>query len=99
MTIKMRLNKDIKEFITRYVEENFSGSKVFLFGSRTDDNKKGGDIDVLILSEEKLSFSDMSKMRISFYKIFGEQKIDLVNFTYSEETPFKKIALSQAIEL
>ncbi len=95
----MRLKKDIKDFLSRYAEENFSGAKIFLFGSRTDDDKKGGDIDVLILSEKKLRFSDLSRMRISFYKAFGEQKIDLVNFTFSEEYPFKSIALEQAIEL
>ena len=95
----MRLNKDIENFISGYVRENFTGAKVFLFGSRTDDNKKGGDIDVLILTEKKLNFSDLSKMRINFYKTFGEQKIDLVNFTYSDDDPFKSIALEQAVEL
>ena len=95
----MRLNKSIQEFITIYVKKNFPGAKVFLFGSRTDDSKKGGDIDVVILTDEKLSLSDLSKMRISFYKAFGEQKIDLVNFTYSEDSSFKNIALSQAVEL
>ncbi|MHB1688926.1 MAG: nucleotidyltransferase family protein [Ignavibacteriaceae bacterium] len=95
----MRLKKDIAEFITRYVKGNFPDAKVYLFGSRADDNKKGGDIDVLILSNEKLSFSDLSKMRINFYKSFGEQKIDLINYTYLEEAPFKNIALSQAVEL
>ncbi len=95
----MRLKKEIAEFIRQYIEENFPGARVYLFGSRADDNKKAGDIDVLILSGQKLSFSDLSKMRISFYKSFGEQKIDLINFTYSDENPFKKIALSQAVEL
>ncbi len=95
----MRIKKEIAEFITHYVKENFPDARVYLFGSRADDNKKGGDIDVLILSNEKLSFSDLSKMRISFYKSFGEQKIDLVNFTYFEDSPFKEIALSQAIKL
>ncbi len=95
----MRLKKDIAEFIRNYVKENFPDAKVYLFGSRADDNKKGGDIDVLILTNEKLSFPDLSKMRIDFYKVFGEQKIDLINFTYTEETPFKGIALSQSVEL
>ena len=95
----MRLNKEIKEFIANYVKENFPGGKVFLFGSRTDDNKKGGDIDIVILTEEKLELSDLSKMRVNFYKKFGEQKIDLINFTYSEDTPFKNIALDEAVEL
>ena len=87
----MRLKKEVAEFITGYVKENFPGAKAFLFGSRADDKKRGGDIDVLI--------SELSGMRISFYKLFGEQKIDLINFTYKEKTPFKEIALNQAVEL
>jgi predicted nucleotidyltransferase len=95
----MRLKKEIAEFIKHYVKENFPGSSVYLFGSRADDNERGGDIDVLILSEVKLSFADISKMRVRFYKEFGERKIDLVNFTYDEVDPFKDIALNKAVEL
>lgn len=95
----MRLKKEIREFLTGYVNENFTDAKVYLFGSRTDDNMKGGDIDILILTNEKLGFSSLSQMRINFYKNFGEQKIDLINFTYQDNDPFKDIALSQALEL
>jgi predicted nucleotidyltransferase len=95
----MRLKKEIAGFIRSYVKENFQDSSVYLFGSRADDNERGGDIDVLILSKVKLSFADISKMRVSFYKEFGERKIDLVNFTYEEVNPFKDIALDKAVEL
>lgn len=95
----MRLKKEMSNFFVHYAKENFSGSKVYLFGSRTDDEKKGGDIDILILTNEKLTFTDLSKMRISFYKVFSEQKIDLINYTFGEKNSFKNIALQNAIEL
>ena len=95
----MRLKEDIKEFFVRYVQEHFSDAKVYLFGSRVDDKSKGGDIDILIISKDKLSFNNLSQMRISFYKIFGDQKLDVINFTFTEQDPFKDIALSEAIEL
>ena len=95
----MRLKEEMREFFACYVRENFQDAKVYLFGSRIDDNAKGGDIDILVISNEKLSFMDISRMRIHFYKMFSEQKIDIINFAYSEEDPFKKIALSHAIEL
>ncbi len=95
----MRLKEDIKDFLSRYAEENFSDAEVFLFGARVNFSKKGEDLDAQILTEKKLSFSDLTKMRISFYIAFGEQKIDLVNFTCSEKNHFKNIALEQAIEL
>jgi len=95
----MRLKENIRKFFIQYVEEHFSDSRVYLFGSRVDDSGKGGDIDILIISKEKLSITNLSHMRISFYKIFGEQKLDIINFTFAEQDPFKDIALSQAIEL
>ena len=95
----MRIKKEINDFIKTYVNENFTGASVYLFGSRTDDDKKGGDIDILILTNEKLTFSDLSRMRTSFYKVFVEQKIDLVNFTFDDNKPFKNIALETAVEL
>jgi predicted nucleotidyltransferase len=69
----MRIKKEISGFIKTYVNENFAGASVYLFGSRTDENKKGGDIDILLLTNERLNFSDLSRMRTSFYKVFGEQ--------------------------
>ena len=95
----MRLKENMRAFFTRYVNENIPEAKVYLFGSRMDDNAKGGDIDILIISKEKLSFMDISQLRICFYKMFGEQKVDIVNFAYNEEDPFKNIALNHAIEL
>ena len=35
----------------------------------------------------------------SFFKEFGWQKLEIVNFCFSEEAPFKQIALQQAIRL
>ena len=95
----MRLKENIRKFFIQYVEEHFSDAKVYLFGSRVDDSGKGGDIDILIISKEKLSFTNLSQIRINFNKNFGEQKLDVINFTYSEKDPFKEIALSKAIEL
>jgi len=95
----MRIKQEIVDFTLAYVKNNFTGAKVYLFGSRTDDNKKGGDIDILILSKERLSISDLSKLRIELYKKIGEQKIDLVNYTFNDKNPFKDIVLEFAVEL
>lgn len=68
----------------------------YLFGSRTDLNAKGGDIDILLLSHKKLSFRELSDMRIAFIKQFGDQKLDIVNFTYHQENPFKELIMLDA---
>ncbi|MFH0992204.1 MAG: nucleotidyltransferase domain-containing protein [bacterium] len=95
----MRLKQTIQIFLAAYVKEHFSDARIFLFGSRISDSEKGGDIDLLILTKERLNYSDLSRMRIEFYKTCGEQKIDLVNFTFDDIDPFKSIALSHSIEL
>lgn len=49
---------------------------IYLFGSRTNDDLQGGDIDLLVVSD-CLTRKDMSRLRIDFFKHFGEQKIDI----------------------
>lgn len=51
----MRISKRTIEIINRAIKDSFGSVKVYLFGSRVDDNKKGGDIDIAIkcdISEE-----------------------------------------------
>ena len=67
--------------------------EVYLFGSRVHDNQRGGDIDILILSSERLSRRILREVKVNFYERFGYQKIDLVNFTFEEEDSFKELAL------
>lgn len=93
----MRLKPEIKEFIIKATDKYFPGANIYLFGSRVDDEAKGGDIDLLLLSDEKITSIDIRKFRISFYKEFGWRKIDLVNFRKNEEATFKSIALKNAV--
>ena len=51
-------------------------AKIYLFGSRIDDNKRGGDIDLLIFSNE-LSQGDVSKIKYNLWEEIGEQKLDI----------------------
>ena len=71
---------------------------MYLFGSRVDDSKKGGDIDILILSD-KLTKRDLRKIRINFFKKFGEQKLDIILDRTDVQKIFTKHILKQAIEL
>ena len=74
-------------------------SKVYLFGSRLDDTQKGGDIDIMVLTDKKLSIRNRSHIRYGFYEKYGEQKLDLVNFTFDEESPFKNLVLIEGVEV
>lgn len=77
----MRLSQFEKETINTLARKYFGqGTTVFLFGSRTDDLKKGGDIDLFIHNsndqfltlETKIHFLAELKTKI------GERKIDVV---------------------
>ncbi len=52
-------------------------AKIYLFGSRTNDKTKGGDIDVLVISA-KIGFKEKTKIRIGIFNEIEEQKLDLV---------------------
>ncbi len=76
----MRLTQDEVTLIKKAFYETFQSGKIYLFGSRVDDNKRGGDIDLYLVPEIK--FEDERKRKISFLikldEYLGEQKIDVI---------------------
>jgi predicted nucleotidyltransferase len=95
----MRVQQEQLDFLKHQILSRARNAKVYLFGSRADDTQKGGDVDILILSEKKLSFIDKTRIKYAFYEKYGEQKIDLVNFRFDEDSNFKELALMEAIEI
>ena len=81
MRLKEKERLFIKEIAKRYFGDD---AQIYLFGSRLSDNKKGGDIDLYIETNNKdYVFDKKIKMLQALYKQLGEQKIDIVinNFT------------------
>jgi len=73
-------------------------AKLYLFGSRVDDTKQGGDIDLMVVSD-CLSRKDISRLRIEFFKRFGEQKMDVL-LDDGEFTPiFHRLVMQKALLL
>ena len=95
----MRISSAEHEFIKEYWQRNFPGSSVYLFGSRADETGKGGDIDLMVISHKTITISDKVNFLSVFMTRFGEQKVDLVAFTYQEDLPFKNVAISSAVQL
>lgn len=77
----MRLTEKEKLAIIDTAMKVFGTCRVVLFGSRTDDTQKGGDIDLMI-EPACLDSEKWYEMKISYLvelkKIIGEQKIDLI---------------------
>ena len=95
----MRITENEKNVIIEAVNTADPAAKVWLFGSRTDDNKKGGDIDIAILSE-KINKDVMQKIQVRRFicNRIGEQKIDIVTSSEGKEA-FFRLAVAEGIEL
>lgn len=79
----MRLNaKEIEAIkdVTRKVFGEYS--TVSLFGSRTDDSLRGGDIDIFIRCNRRVPKAELYNLKIIFLielkKRIGDQKIDVI---------------------
>lgn len=99
----MRLTTQQKTIIKQVVLELCSAdTNVFLFGSRLDDNKKGGDIDLLIQIEQEVTNPALLAAQIQsrVMRQIGEQKIDVLlmapNLT---NLPIHDVALEKGVLL
>lgn len=95
----MRVPQNQLLFLKTQIHEYLPDAKIYLFGSRVDDSKRGGDIDILILSENKLDLKQRIAIKLAFAEKFGEQKIDLVSFLLNENSAFKELVLLTAIKI
>ncbi|HIE02824.1 MAG: nucleotidyltransferase domain-containing protein [Candidatus Parabeggiatoa sp.] len=93
----MRLSQKEVQSIKQTIHIFDPKALIYLFGSRVDDTKKGGDIDLLVLSK-KLGFMEKIRIKIKLYELIGEQKIDLI---IAENTlkPFVQIIQEKAMLL
>ena len=97
--LKVRLRErevlTIKKAITEFDPE----AEIFIFGSRADLSKKGGDIDILVLSD-RIGWRERRKIRIALIKELGDRKIDLIVSQKDEiEEPIVKLALEEGVKV
>ncbi len=90
----MRLSeKEIKVLKTAAQKVWGANVKVRLFGSRTDDTKKGGDIDLLINPGRNLNTRELVLSKANFlsqlFISMGEQKIDVIIESPEKEIIFR----------
>ena len=93
----MRLRKSEKESIVKAIKSIDPESKIYLFGSRTNDSLKGGDIDLLIVTD-KLTYNDKLAIKKRLFSEIEEQKIDII-ISQSGDEPFVKMIFDQAVKL
>ena len=94
----MRISEIEKTTIVNAILEKDKNAQIFLFGSRTDDFKKGGDIDILIQSDE-IGLLEIVKIKSTIFKNLPEQKIDLLVSKSNETNHFVDFISDQLISL
>lgn len=85
--ILMRLSKNLQQKLKKFISSSFGEVDIYLFGSRTDDSKKGGDIDFAI---DTLVTKDIfKKQKIKFISLLVladyDLKIDLVQLSQASK--------------
>ena len=71
----MRLSKRLLAIIKEGLAKSFSGADVYLFGSRIDDTKRGGDIDIAI--DTDISRVEFRKQKVKFIIYMLKHDLDL----------------------
>lgn len=90
----MRLDK-YEKLALKYALKDFKGD-VYLFGSRTDMDKKGGDVDLLLIPNKFVNPLRLSmKIQKDFFSLC-EERIDVVIY---DDSLFSKEVLKNAKRL
>ena len=100
----MRLKKNEIEAIKEVTKDVFGkNATIRLFGSRTNDFMRGGDIDLLILCNRSISGSEKYQLKIKFLvqlkKLIGDQKIDVLIEGSQQQSVFSQSVKKGAIQL
>ena len=93
----MRLSPQEINILVSTFKNYDTNADVYLFGSRVDNNKLGGDIDLLIHSQF-IDKTMLRKIKWQLMEELGEQKIDLLLSEKLDE-PFVRLILPKAIKL
>ena len=95
----MRIQPEERAAIISTITSIDKESEIYLFGSRVDDTKRGGDIDILVKSDV-ISRNMLTHIEEELFKKIDEQKIDFVLTLKSELNSFSRMILAKgAIKL
>jgi predicted nucleotidyltransferase len=89
----MRLSKRVIKILDENIKKSFGDVDIYLFGSRTDDSKKGGDIDLAL--ETNFSREEFRKKKASLLamliRIDFDYQLDVVDFNTKDELLYSEI--------
>ena len=95
----MRLTEFEIISIVESFKHHFASGDIYLFGSRVDDTKKGGDIDLYIDTADNVDLFDKKLLLARDIKAkIGEQKIDII-ISKDKDLAIEKEALKKGVKL
>lgn len=92
----MRIQTEEKRAIIEAVAKFDEEASIYLFGSRVDDTKRGGDIDILVISD-KIDKGSLYLIEEEIFKRIEEQRIDFVLTGTNLNNQFAKMILKKGV--
>lgn len=93
----MRLTDRETRVIINAIRRFDPEARIWLFGSRVDDSRRGGDIDIAVLSH-RIHRKESHAIRHEICRHIGEQKIDLI-VGDNREQPMLALAIEHGVPL
>jgi predicted nucleotidyltransferase len=94
----MRLSPDQLRAIKTLIEREFDAdTRIWLFGSRVDDSRRGGDIDLYIETEHPRLLNEL-RCKVDIEEAV-DLHVDLIVALPDDHRPIARIAKSQGIRL
>ena len=95
----MRLTQEQITTITHAVRQTVGvDARVSLFGSRLDDSRKGGDIDLLIEAGHEPALLQRAQLK-NLLESSLQLPVDLVTASFDHPSAFARVARAQAVPL
>jgi predicted nucleotidyltransferase len=95
---KMRISQEQRNVIINTVRGAIPDAQIFLFGSRADDSKRGGDIDLYVETRVHLNSLSVARLRGDIEDAL-EIKVDVVVNDHHKNEPIYEIAKRTGIVL
>ena len=95
----MRLSERLRALIKSGIAHSFGDIEVYLFGSRTDDSLRGGDIDLAVKTDLPHALFRRKKAEFFAYLIRRgyDLKIDLVQYNRDNPLLFEEISKNKIL--
>lgn len=94
MRLSIEEAKSIRQCVLRFDPK----AEVYLFGSRADDTRRGGDIDLLIFSK-RIGLRERLRLQSALEDALGLRKIDLVIVDNVDNSPFARSVQPGSVRL